>query len=935
MGCELSKPIGVLFVTILASLLFCSSAFAWGPVTHAHIAEDVIRNAEHKIWEINNRYGTGFELDYKAYLAGSIAPDMEWAFSDEFGNEYHTIGYANRLYENSVKNQSQEAISFALGWLTHVVSDKDFKEESKSRNNVNLNEGICLRTDCDALTMNVYGANTREIWPVLDSNKNIEPLVKSSLNSSVSVNVEDAAWDYDAVVAGILLCVATRSLNIEDVLSYNIERYGSSYKYFDIIPIGCDYWHDIPIPQFSPVECENWASDDIENGGEGVHSAYNHYLISSITASGFAIASLPSCFSHCCNRVQDADEEGVDCGGSCKPCEPNPMCDEGTTGTTVCSGSDVMMEYRLSDCTTTWMKWYECPGGCENGRCTPGNDPTCDDGLKNSDEDGVDCGGSCPEPCEEAGCPDICNPSWPETYRWYDGMPRLPTGLCPLNHNRVIGDCCYLQERCASESYCSEGSCITDREPPGSCSYFNYFHCVPDDTFSVDPDSGCYGAEASGSGSAHGGSYDGAPKDYCENEPGSPGFNPQVATICYYISHYFDRLCDGHGVFSYLCGFECYDQTRYQCCGALNLCDKSKNQSCCNIGTDYSHGTTNSIFGCIDLNSNEEHCGSCGHECLEGEVCIDADCVPEDRCSDGTAYGECSSTKPLRCDNGLLIPDCTACGCPDSFACQKGKCVGTYSCIALYLPVCATDGKTYGNGCYADLVGAIVACDGECPCGDNQCSDSTPCGWCSGEKPKRCENKTLVDSCDKCECPTGYECQGDGSCTASLCSDGTLHGECSSALTGGTCGGSLYDSCNDATTEAECGNAYIYYATDDKHIQCGWNSEFSFCQWAGECNIGSPSNLYCYDGGLIENCSACGCSEGERCQSNGICRPASDFPAGDITGDCLVNIFDLSIVGLCYGQVADGSCEPADLNGDSAINILDLATVGLNYGSTC
>lgn len=48
----------------------------------------------------------------------------------------------------------------------------------------------------------------------------------------------------------------------------------------------------------------------------------------------------------CFNGVQDGDETGVDCGGSCLPC------------------------------------------------------PTCDDGVKNGDEDGIDCGGTACAPCE-------------------------------------------------------------------------------------------------------------------------------------------------------------------------------------------------------------------------------------------------------------------------------------------------------------------------------------------------------------------------------------------------------------------------------------------------------------------------------------------------------------------------------------------------------
>lgn len=61
---------------------------------------------------------------------------------------------------------------------------------------------------------------------------------------------------------------------------------------------------------------------------------------------------------------------------------------------------------------------------------------------------------------------------------------------------------------------------------------------------------------------------------------------------------------------------------------------------------------------------------------------------------------------------------------------------------------------------------------------------------------------------------------------------------------------------------------------------------------------------------------------------------------GDVNGDCIVNIFDLALVGLAYGsQPGDFNWNPdADIyppGGDGKIDIFDLATVGLNYGNTC
>jgi parallel beta-helix repeat protein len=58
---------------------------------------------------------------------------------------------------------------------------------------------------------------------------------------------------------------------------------------------------------------------------------------------------------------------------------------------------------------------------------------------------------------------------------------------------------------------------------------------------------------------------------------------------------------------------------------------------------------------------------------------------------------------------------------------------------------------------------------------------------------------------------------------------------------------------------------------------------------------------------------------------------------GDVNGDCVVNIFDLALVGIAYGSLPGGSQwnPDADLTNDGKINIFDLATVGINYGNVC
>ncbi len=73
--------------------------------------------------------------------------------------------------------------------------------------------------------------------------------------------------------------------------------------------------------------------------------------------------------AHCINGVQDGDETGVDCGGSCIAC---PTCSDG-----------------IQNGTETGI---DCGGSC--AQCD-----LCVNGIQDNGETGVDCGGSCPNAC--------------------------------------------------------------------------------------------------------------------------------------------------------------------------------------------------------------------------------------------------------------------------------------------------------------------------------------------------------------------------------------------------------------------------------------------------------------------------------------------------------------------------------------------------------
>lgn len=88
-----------------------------------------------------------------------------------------------------------------------------------------------------------------------------------------------------------------------------------------------------------------------------------------------------------------------------------------------------------------------------------------------------------------------------------------------------------------------------------------------------------------------------------------------------------------------------------------------------------------------------------------------------DVCTDGTPYGECSTTQPQKCIGGELIDSATDCGCPE-----------TYEQV-----------------------------DGTESCTQSQCTDGTIVGQCTSQNPEYCDySKIIVSNCGDCGCPLDY-----------------------------------------------------------------------------------------------------------------------------------------------------------------------------------
>ncbi|MFH1307690.1 MAG: PA14 domain-containing protein, partial [archaeon] len=155
--------------------------------------------------------------------------------------------------------------------------------------------------------------------------------------------------------------------------------------------------------------------------------------------------------------------------------------------------------------------------------------------------------------------------------------------------------------------------------------------------------------------------------------------------------------------------------------------------SMCEDGTLYNECSNNTNLFCLG-GTLVENCNLCGcsqdYECQINGTCQKIFLSPNLTCSDSTNYGECSTSKPVYCNNGTLVENCNLCGCNEGYNCQiNGTCQ--------LIPVIVFDGK---------------------------CSDGTLDRQCSTTKPLYCNNGTLVSNCTLCSCSSGYTCNINGTC---------------------------------------------------------------------------------------------------------------------------------------------------------------------------
>ena len=314
---------------------------------------------------------------------------------------------------------------------------------------------------------------------------------------------------------------------------------------------------------------------------------------------------------------------------------------------------------------------------------------------------------------------------------------------------------------------------------------------------------------------------------------------------------------------------------------------------------------------CVAKQCGGDGCGgSCG-TCGPGTECVGNAC-------------KCTPDAFLQCD-GPDLYHYDACGqkgtlaetCDDGDPCTTDGCNGS-ACTHAPSPACCQGGASCddGNPCTSDTC-AAGACTHElvngCCLKTAQCDDMNPC------TADLCDNFQCVHASTGACCQTDAECEDGSPCTLDTC----VAGSCVSQAVTECC-----------STDAECADANpcsVQACVDEQCIYTlmdGCCTEDALCNdnqpcTLDRCTAGScshtplPGALVCGGtavygsdacgnlGMLVEDCGACGCSDGQCNKPSCDGRVCGDDGCGGSCGACPEGSFCAS-VGLCAEIPAEG-----------------------------
>ena len=271
---------------------------------------------------------------------------------------------------------------------------------------------------------------------------------------------------------------------------------------------------------------------------------------------------------------------------------------------------------------------------------------------------------------------------------------------------------------------------------------------------------------------------------------------------------------------------------------------------------------------CVDVDTDNANCGTCGNACADGEVCAGGTCGttcgPDlTRCtaSDGTDHCKDTAHDPANC--GSCGHACTA---PDNAtaACAGNRCA--YFCADGFAD-CNTDAT---DGCETDVAGDPAncgACGHVCPAGPGEvatCASGT-CGVACDATHADCN----ADPSDGCEVDISTDVGNCGACANACPSDATDTATCAGGhcgiqcLTGhGDCNNDPTDGCeNTLDSPADCGacGASCPAVTNaaptcTAPAQCGFACDPGYA----DCNTDPSDGCEVDTQTDVNNCGTCG-----------------------------------------------------------------------------
>lgn len=208
--------------------------------------------------------------------------------------------------------------------------------------------------------------------------------------------------------------------------------------------------------------------------------------------------------------------------------------------------------------------------------------------------------------------------------------------------------------------------------------------------------------------------------------------------------------------------------------GCLITCQREDR---CSDGTSPGQCSATNPFYCDAgiLVKRASLCGCVSPNIRSGEDCIQPSQVQQAQtCSDNTPFNQCSSNRPLFCLGGSLVNRALTCGCP------SGQTASGDNCITIQAQQQCTDGTFFGQCSPTRPLfcnnGVLINRATSCGCPGNQvasgdncvtqaqqtCSDGTSSGQCSPNNPPLfCENGNLVNRASSCACPGNQVVSGD------------------------------------------------------------------------------------------------------------------------------------------------------------------------------